>query len=115
MILTTIIAYLVAGASMAALITLWFWIVRQELCAKQKAAKAAKCQLIASKQEYLRARDGSNETQAHEILERSERVYKQSIQLYQKSLRKPWNLLPGALMGFGKEIQEDHFSNFLFF
>ncbi|MEG2222683.1 MAG: hypothetical protein RRY95_08155 [Oscillospiraceae bacterium] len=98
--MTTFLACSLAAISAAAFLALWFWVVRRELYAKQKAAHAARCQLIAGKQAYMRARDGPRERQAQAIMERSQRIYDQSIQLYNELLHKPWNRLPGRLMGF---------------
>lgn len=99
-ILTTFLEGLIAGASTLAFVALWFWVVRQELHAKQKAEDSARCQLIASKQGYMRARNSPEEIQAQQILQRSEQVYNQSVQLYNEALHKPWNVVPAALMGF---------------
>ncbi|MEG0339211.1 MAG: hypothetical protein RR573_04780 [Oscillospiraceae bacterium] len=98
--MTTILACLIAGISTVAFVTLWFRVVRRELYAKQKAEDAAMCQLIASRQSYMRARDGPKDKQAQEILEISEQVHNQSVQLYNEALHKPLNVIPGILMGF---------------
>ncbi|MEG2086680.1 MAG: hypothetical protein RR022_00680 [Angelakisella sp.] len=104
--MTIYIAYFLVGLSTSAFVVLWFWVVWQALDAKRKAVEAARCQLIASKQAHLRARNSPKEKQALEIMERSECVYNQSVQLYHNLRHKPWNALPGALMGFQKTVGE---------
>ncbi|MEG2660965.1 MAG: hypothetical protein RR978_09670 [Oscillospiraceae bacterium] len=105
--MATLVACLVAGVSTAAFIALWFWVVRRELCAKQKPVKAARCQFIASKQAYLRARDGPKEKQAKEIMERSERIYRQSAEFYNALVRKPWNVIPALFLGYQQEKENN--------
>lgn len=100
--LPTAIVSLLAFLSTTAFLTLWFWVVRRELLGKQKAVDAAKTQLIASRRHDLRARDGPEERTARQILERSQSVYDQTVGLYNETLKKPWNGIPGFLMGFRK-------------
>ncbi len=97
------IVWLIALANAAAFVTLWFWVVRRELNAKQKAVKAANCQLSASKQAYLRARDGPEEQDAVEIFIRSQSVYRQSAALYNRARGRPWNIIPALILGFHAE------------
>ena len=104
--MTTIIACLVALVSTTAFVTLWFWVVRRELYAKQKAVDAARCQLTASRQQMIRLRDGPEAAQAKEILERSQSIYRQAVTLYHKTLRKPWNAVPAFFLGF-RPVGED--------
>lgn len=92
--------------STTAFLTLWFWVVRRELAAKQRAVDAAQCQLTASRQHVLRVRDGPEEEAAKQILERSQSVYLQTVRLYNEILKKPWNRIPGFLMGFHKTDME---------
>ncbi|MDD2956865.1 MAG: hypothetical protein PHD67_11255 [Oscillospiraceae bacterium] len=96
----TAIVSLVAILSTTAFLALWFWVVRRELSGKQKTVDAAKAQLAASRQHCMRVRDGPGEEAARQILERSDSIYGQTVRLYNETLKKPWNYIPGLLMGF---------------
>ncbi len=98
--MTAIIASSIAFSSTAAFIALWFWVVRKELKAKQNMVEGAQVQLAASRMHCLKARDAPEAQKALEILDRSHDIYRQSLELYHMTLRKPWNLVPGFLMGF---------------
>jgi hypothetical protein len=103
--LTTMIAYVAAGISTTAFLALWFWVVRQELTTKKDTVKSARSQLTACRKKYLQARNGPEEIDAQGILTRSRDIYQQSVTLYNQTLRKPWNRIPGFLMGF-REISK---------
>ena len=42
----------------------------------------------------------NNDSEAKEVLGRSEKIYRQAVDLYDGTLKKPWILLPALLMGF---------------
>lgn len=104
--MTTTIAWSISFFSTAAFIALWFWAVRKELKIKQNMVESAKTQLVASKKWRLKARDATEEKKAQAILDRSMNIYLQSMELYRKVLHKPWNYLPGLLMGFHSTEKE---------
>ncbi len=97
------IIWLIAVVNAAAFVTLWFWVVRRELYEKQKAVKAARCQLAAARQAYLRARDGPEEQDAGEIFIRSQSVYRQAAAFYNRARSRPWNIVPALVLGFNVE------------
>ena len=97
----------IAVFSTAALIVLWFWVVRRELHEKKKAVEAARRQLAASRQHCLRERDGPEETAAWDILRRSQSILAQAEKRYNDALKKPWNALPAWFFGFRKANTED--------
>ncbi|MDD3253335.1 MAG: hypothetical protein PHV18_12340 [Lachnospiraceae bacterium] len=105
--MTTIIACLIATFSTSAFIALWFWVVRKELCAKENMVSAAKRQFTAGRQEYVRARDGLDEAKARDIMERSQSIYWQALNIYSKTLRKPWNTVPAWFLGFRQKSRDD--------
>jgi len=102
-----VIASFIAIDSTTALIARWFWLVWRELNAKQKAVDAAKCQFSASRQEYLRLRDGPEEDNARGILERSQSIYKQSLRLYNEAQQKPLRIVPAFFLGFGQKNEDE--------
>ncbi|MGI6125310.1 MAG: hypothetical protein ACOYIG_14265 [Acetivibrionales bacterium] len=61
---------------------------------------SAENQLAACRKNHMLTRDSSGEQAAKSILSRSQDIYHQSVLLYNKTLQKPWNRIPGFLMGF---------------
>ena len=98
--LTTTIACIVVVFSTICFASLWFWVVHRELHAKKKTVDASRYQLTASRQQFMRARDGPDRKAAEELLTRSNDIYHQSLELYNDALHKPWNYLPAIIMGF---------------
>lgn len=97
----------IAVVSTAALIALWFWVVRRELHEKEKAVDAARRQLAASRQHCLRARDGPEEAAAWDILMRSQSVLTQAEKRYNDALKKPWIAIPAWFLGFRTAKDDD--------
>jgi hypothetical protein len=89
-----------ASISTAAFLVLWFWVVHRELKSKKDTVKSAVSQLAACRKNFMQARDGPEEQAAKSILSRSLDIYLQSVMLYNQTLQKPWNRIPGFLMGF---------------
>lgn len=98
----TIILTLVAGISTTAFVILWFWVVRKELMAKRSTVNSAASQLVVCQKKHLQAKDGLDERDAQSILLRSQDIYIQAVSLYNQTLSKPWNRIPGLCMGFFK-------------
>lgn len=96
-----------AAISTAAFLTLWFWVVHRELTAKKEIVKSARSQLAACRQKHMQARDGLEKVDAQGILTRSRDIYRQSVTLYNQTLHKPWNCIPGILMGFREISKKD--------
>ncbi len=98
--MTTIIACVTATISTIAFLALWFWVVHRELRAKIDTVKSAENQLASCRKNHLLARDSSDEQDAKSILNRSLDIYHQSVMLYNYTLQKTCNHIPGLLMGF---------------
>lgn len=103
--MTTIIACLIATTSTAAFLTLWFWVVHHELIAKKDTVNSAEIQLVSCRKKHMQSRNSSDESDAQGILTLSHDIYRQSVTLYNQTLLKPWNRIPGFLMGF-QQIKE---------
>ncbi|MDD4239023.1 MAG: hypothetical protein PHT62_10790 [Desulfotomaculaceae bacterium] len=99
------IACVIAIISTAAFIVLWFWVVHRELRSKTDTVNSAVSQLAACRKNHLQTRDGPEEQDAKSIFSRSLDIYRQSVMLYNQALLKPWNLIPGFLLGF-RQIKE---------
>jgi hypothetical protein len=90
----------IAVVSTVAFLTLWFIVVHRELQAKTDTVNSAESQLAICRKNHMLARDSSDEQAAKSILSRSTDIYNQSVALYNQTLLKPWNRIPGYLMGF---------------
>ena len=92
------LASLIAVVSTAAFLTLWFWDVRRILKSRMSTVESAAAQLSACRKG---AADGGTRESA-EILARSESIYRQAAELYNRTFSKPWIYLPGWLLGYRK-------------
>lgn len=106
--LTTTISCSISIVSTIAFVMLWFWVVWRELYEKQKMVEAAKYQLIASLERCNRVRDGPEREEGEEILKRSQSIYRQSVGNYNKTLCKPWNIVPALFLGFRRKNEADN-------
>ncbi|MGS0763411.1 hypothetical protein [Syntrophomonas curvata] len=79
---------------------LWFWVVHRELRARTDTVNSARSQLAACRKKHMQARGGPEEQDAKSILSRSLDIYRQSVMLFNQTLLKPWNRIPGFLLGF---------------
>lgn len=91
------LAWLIAIASITACLLFWFRDVRRIMRERKSTVKSAAGQLAVCREKAAKAR-GDPETAA--ILERSEKIYQQAVDHYNRTLQKPWNYLPARLMGF---------------
>ncbi|MEG2138833.1 MAG: hypothetical protein RRY64_09255, partial [Oscillospiraceae bacterium] len=90
----------IAIVSTAAFVGLWFWVVQGELVRGRNMVESAKIQVLACRKQCVRDSGSDGEAASRAVLLRSEDIYRQSIALYHRALKKPWNYIPGALMGF---------------
>lgn len=88
---------LIAMISSAACLFLWFRDVRRIMNAQKSTMESAKVQLRIFCEKANKARDDPN-TAA--VWERSERIYRQAVEHYNRTLHKSWVYPPAALMGF---------------
>lgn len=88
---------LVAVVSTAAFLFLWFRDVRRIMRERKSTVDSAKAQLNVFREKAHRARDDPD---AAAVLARSESIYRQAVDHYNQTLRKPWVYPPAALMGF---------------
>lgn len=92
---------LVAAVSTTICLFLWFRDVRRVMRERKSTAESAAGQLAVYRERARKARD---DPEAAAILDRSENIYRQAVDLYNETLRKPWNCLPAYLMGFRRMI-----------
>ena len=84
------IAWLAALVSFSAFLVLWFREVRSLKSIVDSALEqAAACR-----------RSAAADERAAGVLARSESILRQAVENYNHALTRPWNFLPGHLMGF---------------
>ena len=88
---------LLALVSTGICLFLWFRDVRRVMTQRKSTVESAAGQLSACREKTVRAR---GDPDAAAVFRRSERIYRQAVELYNETLRKPWNWLPAYLMGF---------------
>lgn len=91
------VVWLVAIVSTAVCLFLWFRDVRRTMRERKSTVESAAGQLSVCREKARKAR---GDTEAEAVLERSENIYRQAVDIYNKTLRKPWNYVPAHLMGY---------------
>ena len=87
----------IVAVSIAPCIFLWFRDVHRVMRERRSTVESAAGQLEACR-ERARKAHGAPETDA--IVERSESIYRQSVVIYNRTLKRPWYYLPAHLMGY---------------
>lgn len=93
---------LIATISTAICLFLWFRDVWRIMTEQKNTMESAKAQLMIFREKAYKAR---SDPDAAAVLERSESIYHQAVEHYNRTLRKPWVYPPATLMGF-RIIQE---------
>ena len=88
---------LIAVVSIALCLFLWFRGVRRIMRERKSTVESAAGQLAVHRE---RARKARGDPEAAAILERSESIYRQAVDIYNRTLKKTWNYLPAHLMGY---------------
>lgn len=88
------IAWLAALVSFSAFLALWFREVRRVLRSLKSIVDSALEQACACR------RSAAADACAAGVLARSESILRQAVDNYNHALARPWNFLPGHLMGF---------------
>ncbi len=91
------VAWPIAGISVCAAAAMWFRIVQLAMDGVKSMVDSASVQLSVCRQRNRNAQGGADE---RAVLERSEDIYRQAVEHYNSTLHKPWNYLPGRLLGF---------------
>ncbi|MGN1142123.1 MAG: hypothetical protein ACI4TF_13045 [Oliverpabstia sp.] len=88
---------LIAIISTAICLCLWFRDVRRIMTGQKSTVESAGAQLHIFREKARKARD---DPEATAVLERSESIYRQAVDNYNRTLHKPWVYPPATLMGF---------------
>ena len=91
------IPWLTAAVSTAACLIFWFRDVRRIMDERKSTVESAAGQLAACRKKAAQTR-GDPESAA--VLERSEKIYRQAVYIYDQTLKKPNIFVPAILMGF---------------
>ena len=92
----TWIAWTIAVLCLAAFLALWFCDVRRIMRDRKSTVESAQGQLTTCRKNA----GGEEVEQSNALLERSERIYRQAVDLYNRTMRKPWIYLPARLMHY---------------
>ena len=87
---------LIAVISTALCLFLWFRDVRRIMREKKSTVESARRQLAFHRERAAKARSAPEAA----VLERSESIYRQAVEHYNRTLHKPWIFPPAVLMGF---------------
>ena len=98
------LGWLIAAVSVAACLFLWFRDVRRVMTERRSTMDSAASQLEACRKKWFSTRD---DPEAAAVLERSENIYRQAVELYNRTRCQPWNCIPAYLMGFRPVPQND--------
>lgn len=88
---------LIAILSTAICLFLWFRDVRRIMMEQKSTVESAKAQLVIFREKARKSKDAPYSAA---VLARSESIYRQAVEHYNRTLRKPWIYPPAALMGF---------------
>lgn len=88
---------LIAVVSVALCLFLWFRDVRRIMRERKSTVESAAGQLAVWEDKACNAQ---GDPDAAAILARSKDIYRQAVDIYNRTLREPWNYLPARLMGF---------------
>ena len=104
--MTTIIACMIAGISIAAFFILWFVVVYRELSGKKRVLDdlAKQAEMHSSFKQTLKADNERKE--AARMLETSLMIYNEAAKSYCRLLHHPFYCFPGYLMGFRNTKQK---------
>ena len=98
------IPWAIAAVSTAAVLGLWRWEVMRLLLSQKSLTDSAAAQLATCRQ---RAIQDPCDPEAAQILQRSESIYRQAVDHYNRALSRPLICLPGRLLGFRPISTED--------
>lgn len=90
------LAWLAAGLSTAICIFRWFRDVRRIIRERKSTVESAASQLEILRKRATEQADAENAA----VLKRGEDIYRQALEHYERTRKKPWVFLPAALMGF---------------
>ena len=95
-------AWLIAAVSLAAFVTLWCWEVRRVLTDRRSTVDSAAGQWAAFRRKMA---ETPCDQELAAVLLRSESIYRQAVDNYNRTFCRPWVSLPARLMGF-RRVEE---------
>lgn len=91
------LAWTIAVLSSSACLALWFRDVYQLLRNQKSTVESAAGQMASCREKAAIARD---DPAAAAVFERSKQIYRQAVEIYNRTMQNPLIHLPAALMGF---------------
>ena len=101
------IAICVAIISTIGFLSLWFYIVNKEMNFYKNSLNSAKSCLESHTKRYKQERSTERRHDAYNVLEIGFNIYLQTIENYNRAIKKPQNIIPAFLMGF-KRMSTDY-------
>ena len=98
------IPWAIAAVSTAAFLVLWMWEVKRLLLIQKSMTDSAAAQLAAYRKRVVQ---NPCDPEAAQVLHRSESIYRQAVDHYNRALSRPLICLPGRLLGFRPISTED--------
>ena len=103
-------AIVIALFSTMAFVVLWFRLVGREMRRTEDLLESAKSQFFSCRSEYLQISEQTEKKMAEKIFRRSEDIYRQARLLYNRTLCKPQNIIPGFILGY-RIVAKDNFEH----
>ena len=101
-IILTYLGLIIAIVSITGYFVFWLRSVRRTMLAYQEVVDIARDQLSV----WQKKAEENSDLETLEVLDRSEDVYRQAVNLYNDELSRPWIYLPASLMGFRKILRK---------
>lgn len=98
--MVTLIAWLLAGASTAGLVIIWFVSAYRELVRAKQSVENAVQQVKLHIDGYAQVCHGPYEAAAENSLSVSRLIYREAVKNYEAARYKPVNRLPALLLGY---------------
>lgn len=95
--MTAWIPWLIAIASMGAFLLFWFRDVRRIMRERQSMVESAASQLASCRKKAAADR---SDPEATAVLALSHKIYRQAVDIYNQTLKRPWVRIPAYLMGY---------------
>lgn len=94
------IAYVIAGISAIAFITLWFTVSYHKLVDRYHEVEATKEQIKMHQAIYRQEQESKDIVVARRMIETSRMIYRESVKDYNRLYANPIYRIPGFILGF---------------
>ena len=99
-----LIPWLIAAVTTALCLFLWFKDIKKTMQNRKYMVESAYAQLLTCHQKAISSHHSPEDIA---VLKQSEKIYSQSVDIYNKTINKPWVYIPSAVMGIKPVKKED--------